>query len=144
MEKMKRTPVVTWITIAAVLVSMCASLTFSQRTTAQSDKKRTALQNSARVAADSRYPILSKYAADLTLLALTEKLEPVRGYEANIARVIASLSTTTKAPLVLGESDLDRDAIARGVAVRIACGNVPETLRNRPVCRLNLEALAKR
>ena len=111
MEKMKRTPVVTWITTAAVLVSMCASLTFSQRTTAQSDKKRTAPQNSTRFATDSRYPILSRYAADLTLLALTEKPEAARGYEASIARVIGSLSTTTKAPLVLGESDLDRDAI---------------------------------
>src|SRR6266404_5714435 len=143
MEKMKRTPVVTWITIAAVLVSMCASLTFSQRTTAQSDKKRTAPQNSARVAADNRYPILAKYATDLTLLALTEKPEAARGYEANIARVISSLSTTTKAPLVLGESDLDRDTIARGVAVRIAFGNVPEMLRNKRVFRLSLEALAR-
>src|SRR5258706_5677916 len=143
MEKMKRTPVVTWITIAAMLVSMCASLTFSQRTTAQSDKKRTAPQNSARVAADNRYPILAKYATDLTLLALTEKPEAARGYEANIARVISSLSTTTKAPLVLGESDLDRDTIARGVAVRIAFGNVPEMLRNKRVFRLSLEALAR-
>jgi len=120
---------------------MCASLTFSQRSAAQSGKETTGRQK--REVADSKYPLLSKYATDLTLLALSDKLEPVRGYEASIARVIASLSTTAKAPLVLGESDLDRDAIARGVALRIAFGNVPETLRDKRVFRLSLEALAR-
>src|SRR5882762_7975635 len=135
---MKRTPVITWITTFAVLVSLCASLTFSQRSTAQSGD-----QSQNRNATDNKYPTLSKYATDLTQLALSGKLEPARGYEANIAKVIASLSTSTKAPLMLGESDLDRDAIARGVALRIARGNVPETLRHKRVFRLNLEALAK-
>ena len=137
---MKRTPVVTWITIAAVLVSMCASLSFSQRSAAQSGKATTIRQQQD---ANTKYPILSKYATDLTLLALSGKMEAVRGYEASIARVIASLSTTAKTPLVLGESDLDRDAIARGVAARIAFGNVPDTLRNKRVFRLSLEALAR-
>src|SRR5947207_2543208 len=114
MKKTKRTPVVTWITIAAVLVSITASLGFSQRSTAQSGREINLRQK--REAADNKYPILSKYATDLTLLALSDKREPVRGYEASIARVIASLSLTGKTPLVLGESDLDRDAIARGVA----------------------------
>src|SRR5258706_12995021 len=141
MEKMKRTPAVTGITMAAVLVSMCASLSFSQRSAAQSVKATTVRQQ--REAADNKYPILSKYATDLTLLALTDKLEPVRGYEAGIARVIASLSLTEKTPLVLCESDLDRDAIARGVAARIAFGNVPEALRHKRVFRLSLEALAR-
>src|SRR5882762_2269586 len=135
---MKRTPVITWITTFAVLVSLCASLTFSQRSTAQSGD-----QSQNRNATDNKYPTLSKYATDLTQLALSGKLEPARGYEANVARVIASLSMSTKAPLMLGESDLDREAIARGVAARIARGNVPETLRNKRVFRLNLEALAK-
>src|SRR5260370_26445726 len=140
---MRRTnaPVVTWITIAALLVSMSASLTFSQGATAQSDIKRTGAQSESRDATDNRYPTLSKYATDLTLLAISGKHEP--SYDANVARVIASLSTTTKAPLVLGESDLDRDAIARGVASRIALGNVPDVLRNKRVFRLSLDALAK-
>ena len=137
MKTMKKTaPVVTWITMTAVLVSMCAGLIFSQRTNAQSGAQ-------GRGVTDNKYPTLAKYATDLTLLALSGKLEPARGYEGNVARVIDSLATTTKAPLVLGESDLDRDAIARGVASRIALGTVPDTLRNKRVFRLNLEALAK-
>ena len=90
---MKRTPVITWITTFAVLVSLCASLTFSQRSTAQSSD-----QSENRNATDNKYPTLSKYATDLTQLALSGKLEPARGYEAIVARVIASLSTSTKAP----------------------------------------------
>jgi hypothetical protein len=143
MKKMKRTPVITWITVVAVLVSMFAGMTLGQRATAQSGKERTARDRQALIAADPKYPILSKYATDLSLLALSDRVEPIRGYQVSIDRVIASLSTSTKAPLVLCESDLDRDAIARGVASRIAQGNVPDTLRNKRVFRLSLEALAK-
>src|SRR6266550_4504105 len=139
MKTMKKTtPFVTWITMTAVLVSMCAGLIFSQRTNAQSGAP-----GETSGVTDNKYPTLAKYATDLTLLALSGKLEPARGYEGNVARVIDSLATTTKAPLVLGESDLDRDAIARGVASRIALGTVPDTLRNKRVFRLNIEALAK-
>src|SRR6266436_7508351 len=141
--KTKRTPFVIWIIVAVVLVSMFAGLNLSQRVTAQSGKERTARESQELVAANTKYPILSKYATDLSLLALSDKAEPIRGYQVSIDRVIASLSASTKAPLVLCESDLDRDAIARGVATLIALGNVPETLRNKRVFRLSLEALAR-
>ena len=139
--KRKNAPV-TWITTLALLLSMCASLTFSQRTAAQSGDVP-ASQSAERDQAGVNYPTLSKYATDLTLLALRGKLETIRGHEADIARVVASLATTAKAPVVVGESDLDRDAIARGVAMKIAFGDVPENLRNKRVFRLSLDALAK-
>ncbi|MDX6383441.1 MAG: ATP-dependent Clp protease ATP-binding subunit ClpB, partial [Blastocatellia bacterium] len=138
MIKTKRTPVATWLITATVLVSMCASLTFSQRAKAQFEKKT---QSESRSASDPKYPTLSRYATDLTLLALGGKIEP--SSEPGVANVIASLANTTKAPLVISDSDLNRDAIARGVAYRIAFGNVPETLRTKHVFRLSLEALAK-
>src|SRR5882672_5754602 len=112
MKKIKRIPVVTWITLVAVLASMCTGLSFGRHTSAQSS------QSEIRTVANDKYPTLSKYAADLTLLALNGKLEPARGFETSITSVIDSLATTSKAPLVLGDSDLDRDAIARGVAFR--------------------------
>ena len=87
--------------------------------------------------------MLSKYATDLTLLAHLGKLEAAHGCEADVDRVLASLSVTGKAPVVVGESDLDRDAIARGVAARIAFGEAPEALRDKRVFRLSLDALAK-
>jgi len=145
MKRSKQTSVVTWITTLAVLVLMCASLTFSQRTTAQSSQEtKTASQRNTSVQDNSDYPVLSKYATDLTQLTLEGRLDPPSGYTSEINCVIASLArTTTKAPVVVGESGLDRDAIARGVALTLLSSDVPEILRNRRVLSLSVDALAK-
>jgi|SRR6266850_297345 len=140
MMKKKNAPAVIWITTLALLLSTCASFTFNQRTAAQSANRFPAQRE---VVTDKNFPLLSRYATDLSLLALRGKLETPRGHEADIARVIESLSTSGKTPVVVGESDLDRDAIACGVAMEIAFGDVPATLRNRRVFRLSLDALAK-
>src|SRR5438105_13103627 len=136
--KMKRkyAPATTLIITFALLVSMCLGLTLTQRTSAQSNAAR--MNDSV-----SEYPVLSKYATDLTRLAVAGKLETAREQDGDVARVIASLSSEAGNPVVVWESDLDRDAIARGVANKIAFGDVPDTLRNKRVFRLNLEALAK-
>ena len=96
-----------------------------------------------RQPADVNSPALAKYATDLTLLALQGKLETSRDRDADVARVIASLSNAAKEPVVVSESDLDRDAIARGVAIKVAFGDVPDSLRDKRVFRLSLDALAK-
>src|SRR5436190_8420601 len=124
-----------WISLPLLLMCLCASIPFSQRTTAELIKNDQS--------GNQPHPVLSRYATDLTLLALQGKLELTRDHDADIARVIASLSAMTKAPLVVGESDLDREAIACGVAFRVAYGDVPETLRDKRVLSLSLDALAK-
>src|SRR2546425_8241425 len=135
---MKRTyaPATTLIVTFALLVSMCASLTFSHRTSAQSNS--TGANQTA-----NEFPLLSKYASDLTQLAASGRMETAKDRETDVARVIASLASAVKNPVVISESDLDRDAIARGVAVKIAFGDVPDSLRGKRVFRLSLDALAK-
>src|SRR5256714_1877797 len=132
----KHAPAITWLTIAALLISMCASLAFSRNTNAQSaelEKQET----------DAR-AVLTRYTVDLTRLASQRQLEPVQGFDAEIARVITQLSgARAKAPIVVGESDADRGAIARGVAFRLLAGNAPENLRGKKVLSLSLDALAK-
>src|SRR5207253_26404 len=77
MKRRKQTLVVKWITTIALLVSMCASFTFSQRTTAQSSQgTKSAGQRDPSVQGNTDYPVLSKYATDLTQLALEGKLDP--------------------------------------------------------------------
>src|SRR5580765_5148794 len=134
----KQAPAITWLTTLALLVSMCASLTFSQRAAAQSNQEAKQTKQ-----IEVSYPVLSRYAADLTLLALQGKLEKAVNHDADVARVIASLSAMNKVPVVVSESDLDRDAIARGVAIKIAFGDVPANLRDRRVFRLSIDALAR-
>src|SRR5438067_2443347 len=135
--KKRNAPAITWITAFALLLSVCAGLTFSQRTAAQSEKA-----NAERT--DVRYPNLSKYATDLTLLALQGKLPRTNERDADIDRVIASLTRTEKTPVVVGESDLDRNIIARGVALKIVSGNAPDELRMARVFSLRIEKLAER
>src|SRR5215471_6907733 len=127
-------PITTVITTVAILVSMCASLTFSQHSAAQSDAAETKTGN--------EFPILNRYATDLTRLAAAGKLDAIRDRDADVARVIASLASA-KNPVVVSESDLDRDAMARAVAIKIAFGEVPEALRDKRIFRLSIDALAK-
>src|SRR5712691_9642666 len=144
MKRQKHAPVVTLFTASALLVSVCAGLAFNQHTAAQSNEPSQSASRDARSLAASDYPALAKYATDLTQLALRGKLEPAHGRDADIARVIESLGrTTSKAPVVVGEFDLDRNAIARGLAFRIVFGDVPDSLRNKHVLSLSLDALAK-
>src|SRR6185436_6023484 len=130
----KYAPATTIITTLALLISMCASLTFSQRTSASTDPSVNK--------GVTEYPVLSKYATDLTKLAAAGKLEVARDRETDVARVIASL-VAAKNPVVVSESDLDRDVIARAIASKIAFGDVPEALRDKRVFRLSIDALAK-
>jgi hypothetical protein len=122
MKRQKYAPIVTWFTATALLVSVCAGLVFNQPTAAQSNEpSQSASQRDARSQA-SDYPALAKYTTDLTQLALRGKPEPAHGRDADITRVIESLERASKSPVVVGEFDLDRNAIARGLAFRIAFG----------------------
>src|ERR1041385_5161191 len=134
--KNRNAPITTWITIFALLLSMCAGLTLSQRTAAQSEKpnpEQSALQ----------YPSLSKYATDLTLLAVQGRLPRSNERAADVDRVIASLTRTEKTPVLVGESDLDRNIVARGVALKIASGDVPDELRTARGFSLRTDKLAE-
>src|SRR4029077_12775199 len=88
MKTHKYPQVVTWLTMVAILVSMCAGLTFGRRAAAQSNEQAQATSDREIETTDSQYPVLSKYATDLTLLARRGKLETARGYETDVARVI--------------------------------------------------------
>src|SRR5438270_1054176 len=134
--KKRNAPAITWIATFALLLSMCAGLTFSQRAAAQSEKAN--LEQGA-----PQHQNLSKYAIDLTLLALQGKLPRTNERDADIDRVIASLTRTEKTPVVVGDSDLDRNIIARGVALKIVSGNAPDELRMARVFSLRIDKLAE-
>ena len=108
--KRKHAPFFKWITALALLASMSMGLVFSRHTAAQS----THHYNSQTAQADPKYPNLSKYATDLTLLALQGNLPRTNERDADIDRVIASLAGAQKTPVLVGESELDRNIIARG------------------------------
>lgn len=91
---------------------------------------------------EDTYDVLKKYGSDLTDRARKNQLDPVIGRDAEIRNVIRILSRKTKNnPVLIGEPGVGKTAIAEGLALRIAHGDVPEGLRDRTVFSLDLGAL---
>lgn len=92
--------------------------------------------------AESSYDALKKYARDLTETARAGKLDPVIGRDEEIRRTIQVLSRRTKNnPVLIGEPGVGKTAIAEGLALRIANGDVPEGLRDKKIMALDLGAM---
>ncbi len=108
-------------------------------------KALTAVRGSQRVTdqnPEGKFQALEKYAKDLTELARRGKLDPVIGRDEEIRRVVQVLSRRTKNnPVLIGEPGVGKTAIVEGLARRIFLGDVPEILRNKRVCSLDLGAL---
>jgi ATP-dependent Clp protease ATP-binding subunit ClpB len=85
---------------------------------------------------------LSKYARSLTKLAKENKLDPVIGRDSEILRVVQILSRRTKNnPILIGEAGVGKTAIAEGLALRMAQGDVPESLKDKELVSLDLGSL---
>ena len=91
---------------------------------------------------EGTFEALKKYARDLTLMAMQDKLDPVIGRDDEIRRVIQILSRRTKNnPVLIGEPGVGKTAIVEGLARRVVRGDVPENLKNRQVVALDMGAL---
>ena len=101
-------------------------------------KGRTA--NSA--SAEDSYDALKKYSRDLTEAAREGKLDPVIGRDEEIRRTIQVLSRRTKNnPVLIGEPGVGKTAIAEGLALRIANGDVPDRVSQKRIMSLDMGAL---
>jgi ATP-dependent Clp protease ATP-binding subunit ClpB len=93
-------------------------------------------------AAEDRYDALKKYARDLTEAAREGKLDPVIGRDEEIRRTVQVLSRRTKNnPVLIGEPGVGKTAIAEGLALRIANGDVPDGIKDRRLLALDLGAM---
>jgi ATP-dependent Clp protease ATP-binding subunit ClpB len=89
-----------------------------------------------------KFRTLYKYARNLTAMAHENKLDPVIGRDAEIMRIIQILSRRTKNnPILIGEAGVGKTAIVEGLAVRIAQGDVPESLKGKELVSLDLGSL---
>ncbi len=92
--------------------------------------------------AEGAYEAMKKFARDLTEAARAGKLDPVIGRDEEIRRTIQILARRTKNnPVLIGEPGVGKTAIAEGLALRIANGDVPDSLKDRQLMSLDMGAL---
>lgn len=85
---------------------------------------------------------LNMYCTNLTGKAKNGELDAIIGRDNEIARVIQILSRRTKNnPCLIGEPGVGKTAIAEGLSIRIAQGNVPARLKKNEIHLLDLTAL---
>ncbi len=92
--------------------------------------------------AENAYDAMKKYARDLTQAARDGKLDPVIGRDEEIRRTVQILARRTKNnPVLIGEPGTGKTAIAEGLALRIANGDVPDSLKDRALMSLDLGSM---
>ena len=86
--------------------------------------------------------IRDRYCTDLTGRAREGKIDRIIGREREIYRTVQILCRRTKNnPCLIGEPGVGKTAIAEGLALRIASGDVPPRLRDKELHLLDLTAL---
>lgn len=86
--------------------------------------------------------LIERLGVDITQLARQGKIDPVIGRDREIERVIQILSRRRKSnPILIGEAGVGKSAIVEGLALRIASGDVPPSLRQKRIFSLDVSAL---
>ncbi len=92
--------------------------------------------------AEDGFDALKRFAQDLTAAAKEGKLDPVIGRDEEIRRTVQVLSRRTKNnPVLIGEPGVGKTAIVEGLALRIANGDVPDSLLDKRIMSLDMGAL---
>ena len=85
---------------------------------------------------------LDNYCENLTQKARDGKVDRIIGRDREIYRTIQILSRRQKNnPCLIGEAGVGKTAIAEGIALRIAEGNVPARLKDKEVYLLDMTSL---
>ena len=85
---------------------------------------------------------LAKFTLDLLAEAKAGKIDPVIGRDKEIERVMQILCRRKKNnPLLVGEPGVGKTAIAEGLALKIAAGEIPDVLKGASLYSLDMGAL---
>ncbi|EOU1338178.1 type VI secretion system ATPase TssH [Cronobacter malonaticus] len=86
--------------------------------------------------------VLDKFTQDITAKAKADGIDPVYGRDNEIRQMVDILSRRRKNnPILVGEPGVGKTALVEGLALRIAEGNVPESLKSVTLRTLDLGLL---
>ncbi|CNL84163.1 type VI secretion system ATPase TssH [Yersinia aleksiciae] len=91
---------------------------------------------------DALQAALDKFTLDVTAKAKTGQIDPIFGRDTEIRQMIDILSRRRKNnPILVGEPGVGKTALVEGLALRIAEGNVPDSLKTVSLRTLDLGLL---
>ena len=109
---------------------------------AESSEEKPDKKGDKKAKKESKRKFLDTYCTDLTKKAREGQLDAIIGRDREIYRAIQILSRRTKNnPCLIGEPGVGKTAIAEGLALRIASGQVPHKLAGKELHLLDLTAL---
>jgi type VI secretion system protein VasG len=108
----------------------------------QHEAQNQAEGGSAQPAVSQEESVLNRFTVDVTARAREGKIDPVFGRDNEIRQMVDILSRRRKNnPILVGEPGVGKTALVEGLALRIAEGNVPESLKPVIVRTLDLGLL---
>ncbi len=113
--------------------------TTESRRTVQGD---TSVNSNTANESSSHSPSLKKFTIDLTQAAREGEIDTVLGRDGEIRQIIDILIRRRQNnPILTGEAGVGKTAVVEGFALRIASGDVPDTLKNVSILSLDLGLL---
>ena len=115
------------------------SETSSPETYRSGERKRVKVDKKPK---EKKKKFLDTYGTNLTLKARNNELDMVIGRDKEIQRITQILNRRSKNnPCLIGEPGVGKTAIAQGLAIKIAAGNVPAKLLNKEVYLLDMTSV---
>ena len=89
-------------------------------------------------------PYLNQYGCDITQEARAGKIDPIIGRKAEILALVRALHQKMKnIPVLISEPGVSRIAVVKGLAIRIARGDVVAPMRGKRIVELHMSELAR-
>ena len=111
----------------------------SERAAGSQERKKVKTEKRPK---EKKKRFLDSFGTNLTEKAKQGKLDRVIGRNKEIQRITQILNRRSKNnPCLIGEPDVGKTAIAQGLAIRIAEGNVPAKLLNKEVYLIDMTAM---
>ncbi len=104
--------------------------------------KSASIGEKVNMPAEGKVGILMVFGIDLTQLAKEGKIEPLIGRQEELLKVVRTLTRKTKNnPILIGEAGVGKTAIVKGLALRIAQGNITSYLKDKKIIELNIAGI---